>query len=307
MRRTLLAVAALLACLPAYAGSLTLLGAGGPTVAAASYTGPGDVVASALTWWGLRAYSAATVSTAAANICNAADANCADVNSLANGNFDVATATGAPLNCGGAGGTCTVKTLYNKGSCGASCDLTQSTIASRPTLVLSCLGSLPCMATSGTQQLVSASAVTQSQPYTSVSIAETTNAGTSGSLFTWGNAGNSDGGAIYLAPSAGNPQLYCGSALHSAGTAVINTWYALEGVCNGGSSLLYVDGSTSGLGVTGSAGNTALASSGFFRMANDAFSDLAIGRYVEGGYWAGAFSGGQSSSMSSNVHGYWGF
>src|SRR5258706_14710917 len=114
------------------------------------YQGPGNVVTTGwIFWFGLRAFSAATAGTKAANICNSGDANCADVNTLANGNFDVATATGAPLNCGGAGGTCTIKTLYDKSgatNCTTACDFTQATIASRPTLVFNCINTtLPCI------------------------------------------------------------------------------------------------------------------------------------------------------------------
>jgi hypothetical protein len=88
-----------------------------------SYVGPGDVVASPLVWYGLRAVSAsyATAGSKLANICNASDANCADVSSTSSGNFNVATATGSPSNCGGAGGTCTVKILIQiNGPIGAS-------------------------------------------------------------------------------------------------------------------------------------------------------------------------------------------
>ena len=115
----------------------------------AAYAGPGDVVSGAKMWWGLRAYSLATAGTKAANICNASDANCADVNTLANGDFDVATATGSPLNWGGAGGTCTIKTLYDQttgNNCtAATCNLTQTIIGFRPTLAFNCIGTKPCM------------------------------------------------------------------------------------------------------------------------------------------------------------------
>ena len=44
-----------------------------------SYSGPGNVVTSALVWYGLRAYSAATRGNALINACNVGDAACADV------------------------------------------------------------------------------------------------------------------------------------------------------------------------------------------------------------------------------------
>jgi hypothetical protein len=144
-----------------------------------AYAGLGDVNPSAYLSVGLRAYTAATAGTKAANICNSGDANCADVNSLVNGNFDVATAQGTPLNCGGAGGTCTVKTLYDKSgslNCGGSaCDFTNATAANRPTLVFNATGAgRACMAFNGSQFLTSPAATTINQPFSVASYLERT-------------------------------------------------------------------------------------------------------------------------------------
>src|SRR5262249_23860887 len=108
-----------------------------------SYVGPLDVVGASKICASLRACSAALAGTKVANICNSGDANCADLNSLANGDFDVTTAQGSPLNWGGAGGTCTIKWLYNQPaglncSGGTTCDMLNNTAANRPTLVFNC-------------------------------------------------------------------------------------------------------------------------------------------------------------------------
>src|SRR5665213_385939 len=59
---------------------------GGPT-----YTGPGDVVGSATAWWGLRAYSAATIGGNVVDIKRASDNTTQTFVSLTTGALDVAS------------------------------------------------------------------------------------------------------------------------------------------------------------------------------------------------------------------------
>ena len=298
----LIAGALLATALPAFADwqsrdsnyNQNIVAAGG------SYTGPGDVVSGAKMWWGLRAYSLATVGTKAANICNSGDANCADVNTLSNGDFDVATATGAPLNCGGAGGTCTIKVLYDKigiNCAAANCDLTQTTIANRPTLVFNCVGTKPCASFNGTSQRIisGGSATSVSQPVTLSAVAINNNTGAQRSILFF--AGNT----LQIAySSANNAQLFAGSNRGAA--ASTSAFHALQGVANGASSDINIDGTAN----TGTAGSNAL--SGTISMGdNGGSSQWFNGGITEAGASPSAFSSGQSSSMSSNQHSYWGF
>lgn len=272
--------------------------------APAAYTGPGDVVSGAKMWWGLRAYSLATVATRIANICNAADANCADVNSLSNGNFDVATATGAPLNCGGAGGTCTVKTLYDQttgNNCtAATCDLTQATIGSRPTLTFNCIGSLPCMTFNGIGTRLSSinSATSVSQPFTFSTVANSTATGAQQSVLQY--SGGSSAQLGYRNSAANQVFGYAGTVL--AATATDGSYHALQAVLNGASSDMNVDGTQ-----TTGAGGASVMSSGFALGATTGATQWLSGTVTEAGAWNAAFSSGQSSSMSTNQHSYWGF
>lgn len=277
----------------------------GPGRAAISstYVGPGDVVASARMWWGLRAYSLATAGTAAARICNASDANCADVNTLSNGDFDVATATGAPLNCGGAGGTCTIRTLYDQttgNNCtAATCNLGNPTIGNRPVLTFNCIGSKPCMTftSASSQQLFTATnATSHAFPNTFSAVAQTTNTGAARSLLA-----GSGGGATQLGyPTTNNTvQGFAGSNLTATASAA--SYHALQAVLNSGSSDTNVDGTptTGTTGANGFSGGVALgAVSG---------GQFMSGQILEAGVWIVAFSSGDSSSMSSNQHSYWGF
>lgn len=275
----------------------------GTVHSSAAYTGPGDVVSGAFGWWGLRAYNLAQVGTKVANICNSGDANCADVNSLSNGDFDVATATGSPLSCGGAGGTCTVKILYDQtgaNACGGSaCDLNTSTsAATRPTLTFNCIGTKPCMTFNGSSQFLrsSGSVTAKAQPNTLSAVAQTTNTGANRHII-----GHVSGAANQLGyPTTNNTaQVYAGSNVTA--TASAGSYHALQGVQNGASCDINVDGASS----TGNCGTQDFSGQVF--MGQIFSSQWMSGQVLEVGAWNIAFNGTQSSNMSSNQHSYWGF
>src|SRR5262245_58207115 len=56
-----------------------------------AYVGPGDVVASATVWWGLRAYSNATKGTNAIRVRRASDSSESDITTLSTGALDIAS------------------------------------------------------------------------------------------------------------------------------------------------------------------------------------------------------------------------
>lgn len=306
MRKLLTVLFLALASASAHAGCV--IGGGflcKPPVAS-SYTGPGDVVSGARFWYGLRAYSNATAGTAAARICNASDANCADVNTLSDGSFDVATATGAPLNCGGAGGTCTIHTLYdqtgNNACTAATCNVLNTTIGNRPTLTFNCIGSLPCMTfTSASSQVLSSATnlTSTSQPNSLSGAAQTTNTGTARHL-----VGTNGAGANQIGYTTTNNfvQAYAGANLGVA-TATAGSYHALQAVLNGTpNSAISVDGAYSG----GNAGGQAMT--GIISVGAINASQYMSGQILEAGGWNGvAFSSGQASSMSANQRSYWGF
>lgn len=283
----------------------TLANSGFVVPTPSSYAGPGDVKSGASAWWGLRAYSAATAGNRAANICNSGDANCADINTLANGNFDVTTAQGSPLNCGGTGGTCTVKILYDQSganSCSsAACDLSQPTAATRPVLTFSCLGSLPCMTGStatGAMQTGGTSSI--AQPFTITAAAQRTGNFTAYNTII-ANAGGSVG--LYF-NTTGNADFFVGGTDH-AFAASNSAWHALQAIGSGTSSSGTTDGSTTAI----SAATTAFTSSAAIRAFNDtsAPGDAMVGTVGEFGVWSSAFSGTDLTNMNSNIHSYWGF
>ena len=100
--------------------------------ATVSYQGPGDIVAGALWWGGLRAYNAAyaTGANKAIRVCDTASGvTCSDVNILSNGYVDRASAV-ALAQCAT---SCNVATIYDQS--GNVHDLVQGNNSSRPILL----------------------------------------------------------------------------------------------------------------------------------------------------------------------------
>jgi hypothetical protein len=269
-----------------------------PSGGGGGFTGPGDTVSGALAWWGLRAYSSATAGTKAANICNASSV-CADVNTLAaNGNFDVATAQGAPLNCGGTGGTCTVNKLYDQSgasNCTGPCDEIGSTPF--PTLVFNCLGTKPCAAFAASPMQSPAYVPTTNQPFTGSAVATRT-----GNLTAYGDIIANAGGGIQLMFGQGNNLVsqYASGSIPSA-SAADNAPHAMQFIVNGATGSFFIDGVSTAVGSNPGPGPI----TGNLDVGGNA-NNLA-GNFFEGGFWAFGFSGAQQSSMNTNQHTYWGF
>jgi hypothetical protein len=286
---------------PARADSLPLLGVGAGA-GGSSYTGPLDLSSGWAAWWGLRAASAATAGTKAANICNSGDANCADINTLSNGNFDVTTAQGAPLNCGGTGGTCTIKTLYDKS--GNARDLTQATAANRPTLAFGCAGlgtGLPCMIFASGQVMLTANFFTLSQPLTLIDAANQTSNAAVNRIVIAGDIGTT----VEVGYSSADNNVTCetGTTIQDI-SATDGSWFAAQCLANGTGSSITVNGTT-----TTFSGGTSGPSGQKLSMGttNSLTTGTFVGKVAEGGISTTAFTSGNLSSMNSNIRTYWGF
>lgn len=269
-----------------------------------TFQGPGDVLGTGwVLWFGLRAFSAATVGTKAANICNSGDATCADVNTLTNGNFDVTTATGAPLNCGGAGGTCTIKTLYDKSgtlSCTTACDLTQATIANRPTLVFNCINTtLPCIRWSGSgvgAALVSPGlAAIMNQPFSISFVFKNT----AGALTDYITAGGH--ATIFMEHAANAPAIYAGS--FGDFTAAGSVFHSVQVTYNNGTpaNTANVDGTLS----SPNPGGNSIAPTDQFSFGYNG-NGGPVADTGELGWNSAAFSGSDQTNLCHNQRLYWG-
>lgn len=260
------------------------------------FLGVGDLSLGTWSFWGgLRAFSCATTGTKSANVCNAADANCADVNTVAaTGNFDTTAVQAAPLNCGGAGGTCTIKTLYDKS--GNGLDLTQATIASRPTLAFNCINTtLPCMIVNG-QQLTSGSSIASgAAPQNLTAVAMQT--GTPSGIGLLSGDNGVAAGIEFSSPAT--VRVFCQAGAAGV-TETDNVFHGLIGVCVTGASAssLTLDG------VTTTATTTPTNATGFPAQIGPGW----IGKIVESGFVEGgsAFTGPQITTLCHNQRLYWG-
>jgi hypothetical protein len=269
------------------------------------FVGAGDTVAGAAAYWGLRAYTTATRGNKLLNVCNSTggvDVGCADLFSDATTGI-LASATVSGITCPGA--NCTVKIAYeltgNTGCIGGlPCNVSQNTVATRPTLSSSCVGSNPCIVCHGTTSALASGSVNSStaQPYTLSSVAKRTGSFTAlqSAIAAGSNAVLGFGG------SANTSLLFGGSSFTAAATD--SAFHAMQGVVNNTSSVLTTDG----VDQTGTAGTNATGTASFF-LCDDGFggSDAMTGQLLEAGLWSSGFTSGQRTSMNSNQHSTWGF
>lgn len=299
MLRLFLAWVIIVSWVPLSFAQLPLTGVGpGGFGSAAAYIGPGNIVAGATAWWGLRAYTTAyaTGLNKIANVCIPADVTCADLNSDANGNLVITTIGGSSCSVV----TCTVKTLYDQ--TGNSNDITQATIASRPVLTVSCLGGKPCLTYVAGQSLVKTSfngGVDVAQPFTIVAAVNDTGTSTGGGGILATKAANAAG--LYANDGAVNTiEAFAGSSL--VVTAANNTWHTFGGVFNDASSNMNVDGVDN----TGAAGTRAFFNNAA-TLGSDPNGSNFVGTIAETGLWPSGLSSGNLSSLDVNASAYWGY
>lgn len=255
--------------------------------------GSGDVVSGALFWLGLRAYSNASIGTNAIRLRRDSDQS----------ESDFATVTGGGLNLTGitsfkGSANLFVTKLYDQ--TGNGHDFAQTTAANQPAFTLSGIGSLPVITTSSAQFLTNAAGIAGSVfPYTFSTVYN--NAGGDGRIFYTAGFGvqvepGTNGGA-----TVPNTLFTYGGAFHVTSGIPDGVYHAAQAVFNGVSSDNNVDGvpdvADSGTNNVGSL---------LLNLLGDASLGFN-GTSMEFGLWPSAFSSGQSSSMSANQHGYWGF
>lgn len=260
------------------------------------YVGPGNVVPSALAWWGLRCYNNAKAGASQAiNIRRASDSTTTDIGLTATCNLDVATAT---TFC--ASTTCFVTKVYDQTGNGRN--IAQATAANQPQLILSCLGSLPCMRFDGVNDYLDTTAFAQAQPFTVSDVATRT-----GNFTTIGTLIRGDNGTQFIfryAGAANQVHMYAGTS-PAAKTASDSAWHAFNVVFNGASSVLKVDATDNTVnagtnGLTGGAQNLTVGT------VPGGGSEYFTGDLTEEGVWGSGFSATSRTNMCNNQYTYWG-
>ena len=268
--------------------------------AGSAYVGPGDVLAGAWGYWGLRCYSTASTG------------NIADFTDGATGNT-----TGTRLQCS-AGGvisavvsgsactfvtgnacsslattcaiSCKIEELYNQ-SGGGGPNFTQSTTADRFVYTANCVNtSVPCMSNATAfGGPLGATGVTLAQPFSAFMSAE--NTGGSGVSATAG--GNSGAWRTGFRVGSGC-DAYAGSEQTQACTQSV--WHTTQIAFNGASSAWSVDGTELG---TVSLGTGAMSSSGM-NLGDDYNGNPNEGNLFEVFIYASAVSSANRGLLNTN-------
>jgi hypothetical protein len=261
-----------------------------------AYTGPGDIVSGAQAWWGLRAYSAATAGTKAINIRASGDNATTDINTLANGDLDVATVSSF---LGIHGGNAFVTKLYEQTGGGA--DQIQATAANQPQLILSGLGSLPVMkfVAANNSYFETSVSFSPSSHWTMMNVIEMSGASSAQQNILQFTLPNTV--ALYKPSGTNILAVYDGNVVN--GSANDGVWHSLIGVEDTVNVHINIDGSDA---TTGSAASPS-ATGQIVYCTSSGISNFVDGNSVEGGYWAFAITTTQCSNLSNNAHSYWGF
>lgn len=274
-----------------------------------AYTGPGDVVSGALVWYGLRAYSNASVGNSAIDIQRNSDsATCTAVKTFAAGGSigQLDVSVGVP--CSGAtvtafcnATTCTVTKFYDQSGNGR--DSIQATVGQQATLFLNSLSTMPVAQSIGKTGYHTTTTITNAQPVTIAAVANRVT-GTAAGIGMVLDKDNSNGPGPLFGWASGANLANCsdGQVSNLNGSATDNAYHSLICVVNGASSTTAVDGT----GTTGSLGGTSVAGP-VHLFATSAGAQNMAGNWVESGAWGTAFNSTQYAAMSSNAHAFWGF
>lgn len=273
------------------AGGLMFPGPGTPASSGGGgYTGPGDIVGGALAWWGLRAYTAASIGNSCITIERASDSTQQTFVTVAGGGVDLASiATFLAATTG------KIVKFFDQTGNGNN---PVAIAANSSSFTGSAIGSLPGATFAAANLSTTVGSISASaQPFSVSSVFKC----------TLGNAGADQGvtGQVSISWTPGisnvnTARTYAGSGVTA--TATDNTFHAMQNVFNNASSHLYVDGSDT----SGTAGTQGLAAAPLF-IGRSNFGGMA-GVVCEVGIWAStAFTGTQMGNLNSNQHSYWGF
>jgi len=302
----LLSIAALLAG-PAWAqDGFELLGVdNGRPAAAASYTGPGDIVSGASFWIGLRAYSSAKANgaTKAIRVVRANDGHACDVTLDTSGNLGKTAAAcvdgAVDIASWCAATTCSIDQWYDQVN--GTAMWVANTSSTRAILSFSCLGALVCAdfaANLPSYYAGSNPAVSQAPAFTTSLVAIQT-----GSLTSQNDILDVGSGSFFV-QAAGVQKVggywgVAGLATQSAGA-----WHAIQIVTASTSSAVAVDATQTTTGVN--MGTNAQPASSFLGTQNSVGTNAFNGKLTEVGVWPVAFTTTQMTNVCHNQFTYWG-
>jgi hypothetical protein len=258
------------------------------------YVGPGDIVSGASAWWGLRAYSNATKGGNAVDVFGNTTSTTFTFVTKSDGTLEL-SAGGAAAFIAGNSGVLNMRITQLYDQTGNGHPMTATGVP-RPVFLTSGLCSFAVAQFNNSAHIMTAVGFAVSQPLSIAAVAkETSSAGIAALLSDSTNLEFSFNTtpALRVKTSGNLP----------SGTTPINTFYSLQGVFNGASSVVTVNGTDT----TGTIGGNGISGAHVLQMGNDDFGEALPGAIVEQGVWPIAFSSGQRTSMSSNQRAFWGF
>lgn len=258
-----------------------------------TYTGPGDVVAGASVWYGLRAYNVAyaTGGNSAGIVCLASSfTTCQTINILTTGAFDAASASSFCTT------QCAVKSLTDQTGGGHPVVCASATVC--PQLTFNCVGSLPCITfVSGNTGLATAGLVTLGTTFSYEAVAERTGNFT-GVQGIGGSAGNATNFVFW---NVANEVGLCATCFTA--TASDSTLHAFTTATTGtAASFISVDNTiTTGTNTCAGCTTTQIA------FGNTNGFAMTAGVITEFGVWGGlTFTNPtQAAAMCHNQRLYW--
>lgn len=249
-----------------------------PSSAAATYVGPGDITSGAIAFYSVgRAYNAAYatgLNPAADVVDTATGLTTCTFHFLATGfvNKTECNATACAV-------ACSITKLYDQ--TGTGNHVVQATLANMPTLTFNAQNGLPCAAgtNSAAVRLVTAAAITQSAPYTTMAVGERTGQVTTLQAMTGTTIGLP--GRLVFQGVANTVRANNGTAINL--TASDNAFHALLAVASGTAPLFAVDSSANTS--TSSNGSTSLTGKITIMAQADPGSPILNGFVCEAGLW----------------------
>jgi len=265
-------------------------------VVAPSYTGPGDLATGWISWYGLRAFSAATAGTPCCTIKRASDNATLAVSTLANGTLDVAAVTTFLTATTGVVVSLVDQTVntfdvgQNAGADATGAGFTLNAINSRPGMTSTASYALASTVALGL-------AAPQAQPYSMSVVAKRASGGQS-SVIGYGAR------QILFAAATNSVSFYAGAGgVPTAVAAADGAFHDVSVVVNGASSITCVDGvDTTGINANST---TAMPTGDQFLFPSNVSGGL-VGTTLEGGFFAGAFTAPQRAAIAANQQAYYG-
>jgi len=203
-------------------------------------------------------------------------------------NFDIAAATAFCTTA------CTVQTVFDQS--GNSRDLVQATAANQPLYQPNCIGGNPCMRMTAGSHFMQAASYTTATGIMSFSVVGNRSVGI-GSC-QWFRTGGAGTNRLQAAGGANTWQVGGGVSGNAGFAASDTAWHAAQGVLNGTSTILSIDGAEA----TGTATGNAIAGTPTIGGANTTTCDQ-----TEALFWDNyARSATELAALQRNQKGYWG-